>query len=80
MIHKKTAERPSSTRSSTLQGLVASEVAFWPSTRAKSAAETLLSLGNSLAKGPGTVAVQESTPNGAYGAFAENWRAARWPE
>ena len=80
VVEKKTAERPSSTRSSTLQGLGASEVAWWPSTNAKSAAETLLSLGNSLASVPNSVGIKESTPNGAYGAFADDWRAARWPE
>lgn len=80
VVEKKTAERPSSTRSSTLQGLLASEVAWWPSTRAKSATETLLSLGNSLAKRPHTVGIKESTPAGAYGAFAEDWKDARWPE
>ena len=79
VIEKKTAERPSSTRSSTLQGLLASEVAWWPNTRAKSASETLLSLGNSLANGVDTVGIKESTPAGAYGAYAEDWQGARWP-
>jgi hypothetical protein len=79
VCEKKTAERPTSTRSSTLQGLLASEVAWWPNTRAKSASETLLSLGNSLANHVNTVGIKESTPNGAYGVFAEDWRGARWP-
>lgn len=80
VCEKKTAERPTSTRSSTLQGLLASEVGWWPNTPAKSAGDTLLSLGNSLASAAGTVGIEESTPNGAAGAFADDWRGARWPE
>lgn len=76
---KKTAEKPASTRSSTIQALQTSEVAYWPATRAKDAAATMTSLGNSL-QGPDTVSIEESTPHGAYGVFAEDWRDARWPE
>ena len=54
-------------RGLSLQNLHCSEVSRWPG----NAAETLAGLRASLA--PGGELVLESTPNGAYGAFYEEW-------
>jgi hypothetical protein len=57
-------------RGITVQNLHCSEVSRWPG----DAAETLAGLRAALA--PGGELVLESTPNGAYGAFYEEWSAA----
>ena len=62
-------------RGLTIQNLHCSEVSRWPG----NAAETLAGLRAALA--PGGEMVMESTPNGAYGCFYEEWmRAARTSE
>ena len=57
-------------RGMTVQNLHCSEVSRWPG----AAGETLAGLLAALA--PGGELVLESTPNGAYGAFYNEWRAA----
>ena len=57
-------------RGLTVQHLHCSEVSRWPG----DAAETLAGLRAALA--PGGEMVMESTPNGAYGCFYEEWAAA----
>ncbi len=57
-------------RGLTIQNLHCSEVSRWPG----SAAETLAGLRAALA--PGGEMVMESTPNGAYGCFYEEWMRA----
>jgi hypothetical protein len=63
------AGEPGVGRGMSVQNLHCSEVSRWPG----DAAETLAGLLAALA--PGGEMVLESTPNGAYGAFYEAWRA-----
>jgi hypothetical protein len=60
-------------RGLTIQNLHCSEVSRWPG----NAAETLAGLRAALA--PGGEMVMESTPNGAYGCFYEEWMRADLP-
>jgi hypothetical protein len=60
-------------RGLTVQNLHCSEVSRWPG----NAGETLAGLRAALS--PGGELVLESTPNGAYGAFYEEWRDATEP-
>ncbi len=57
-------------RGLTMQNLHCSEVSRWP----RAAGETLAGLRAALA--PGGELVMESTPNGAYGCFYEEWQRA----
>src|SRR6185312_13309730 len=57
-------------RGLTMQNLHCSEVSRWP----RAAGETLAGLRAALA--PGGELVMESTPNGAYGCFYEEWGRA----
>ena len=57
-------------RGLTIQNLHCSEVSRWPG----NAAETLVGLRAALS--PGSEMVMESTPNGAYGCFYEEWTRA----
>ncbi len=61
------ASDPNAGRGLTMQNLHCSEVSRWPG----NAAETLAGLRAALA--PGGELVLESTPNGAYGAFHDEW-------
>lgn len=71
----KTAENPTASRADTLQGLLCSEVPYWD----HKAAETLTSLMGSLANGPHTICIEESTPKGSSGVFPDDFRNAKWP-
>ena len=79
-IRRQSAEAPKGTRGLTLMALHSSEVAFWPSTPAKSADETSAALRSALAKHAQTSDIEESTPKGASGIFYTLWQDARWPE
>ncbi len=79
VFEKRTAERPFGSRGDTIQILDASEVAYWPSTSAKSAHETATSLLSALADHAATFGGMETTPNGAMGFFYDHWGDARWP-
>lgn len=79
-LNRQSAEAPKGSRGLTLQALHSSEVAFWPSTPAKSADETNAALRIALAKHPQTSDIEESTPKGASGIFYTLWQDARWPE
>src|SRR5690606_22391893 len=67
-----TAGNTAAGRSTTPQWLHCSEVAFWPNAR-----ETMLSLMQAVAKGPGSMVVIESTANGVGGYFHTEWLRAK---
>ncbi len=75
-LEKDTAENPRAGRSGTYQVLHVSEAAHFPSDGEKSADKTMLSLLNSLADVPQSVAIIETTANGAGGWFYEHWLGA----
>ena len=75
-VEKDTAENPRAGRSGTFQVLHVSEAAHFPNDGEKSADKTMLSLLNSLADVPQSVAIVETTANGAAGWFYEHWLAA----
>lgn len=58
-------------RSSTIQYVHASEMAFWPHPK-----ETMLALSQSVPNLPGTIIIIESTANGVGGEFYEMWQKA----
>jgi hypothetical protein len=78
-LEKKTAENPTASRASTLQFIHKSEVAFWPQGGARDAVETDTALMGSLAKHKDTLCIDESTPKGSSGLFANRWLSAKWP-
>ncbi len=67
------ASNPNAGRGLTIQNLHCSEVARWPG----NAAQTLAGLRAALV--PGGELVLESTPNGAYGCFYDEWNKALDP-
>ena len=75
-----TATNPESARSAGLNGFHATEVGRWPSGGEWDAVETLTSMRNTLPKSGFHLAIEESTANGAQGAFHDTCRNARWPE
>ena len=75
-IDRDTAENPRAGRSGTLQVLHVSEAAHFANDGEKCAEKTMLSLLNSLADVPKSVAIVESTANGAAGWFYEHWLGA----
>ena len=75
-IERDTAENPRAGRSGTIQVLHVSEAAHFPSNGEKSAEKTMLSLLNALADVPESVAIVETTANGAGGWFYEHWVGA----
>ena len=75
-IDRDTAENPRAGRSGTLQVLHVSEAAHFANDGEKSAEKTMLSLLNSLADIPRSVAIVETTANGAAGWFYEHWLGA----
>lgn len=74
-----TASAPESARSAGLSGYHATEVGRWPTGGQLDAAETLASMRGSLPKSGFHIAIEESTANGAQGAFYDTCRRARWP-
>lgn len=72
-IERDTAENPRAGRSGTVQVLHVSEVAHFANDGEKCAEKTMLSLLNSLADVPQSVAIVETTANGAAGWFYEHW-------
>lgn len=76
---KYTAENPEAARSAGLQGYHASECGRWQEGGAKDAKETLRSMLGAVPKRGFTVAIEESTAQGAAGAFYGRWQTARWP-
>ena len=75
-----TATNPESARSAGLNGYHATEVGRWPTGGQWDAAETLSSMRNTLPKAGFHLAIEESTANGAQGAFHDTCRNARWPD
>ena len=75
-IDRDTAENPRAGRSGTLQVLHVSEAAHFPNDGEKGAEKTMLSLLNSLADVESSVAIVETTANGAAGWFYEHWQGA----
>lgn len=76
---KYSAINPEAARSAGLQGYHASEVGRWPNTGTMAAKETLQSMLGAVPKRGFTVAGEESTAQGASGAFYGRWQSARWP-
>lgn len=76
---KYTAERPEAARSAGLQGYHASEVGRYPDGGAKDAKETLKSMLGAVPRRGFTVVIEESTAQGATGAFYDRFQSARWP-
>lgn len=76
---KYTAANPEAARSAGLQGYHATEVGRWPEGGAMDAKETLKSMLGAVPKRGFTVAGEESTAQGAAGAFYGRWQSARWP-
>jgi hypothetical protein len=74
-----TAENPEAARSAGLQGYHGTEVGRWYDGGAKDARETLKSMLGAVPRRGFTVAIEESTAQGAQGAFYERFLAARWP-
>lgn len=74
-----TAENPESARSAGLQGYHGSEIGRWPSGGAKDAGDTLKSMLGAVPRRGFTVVIEESTAQGAQGAFYERFQSARWP-
>lgn len=80
-IDRDTAENSRAGRSGTLQVLHVSEAAHFPNDGEKGAEKTMLSLLNSLADVETSVAIVETTANGAGGWFYEHWQeAVTWDE
>lgn len=75
-----TASSPESARSAGLSGYHATECGRWQTGGQLDAAETLTSMRNTLPKSGFHLAIEESTGNGAQGAFHDTCRRARWPE
>lgn len=75
-----TASNPESARSAGLSGYHATECGRWQTGGVQDAGETLTSMRNTLPKAGFHVAIEESTANGAQGAFYDTCRNARWPE
>lgn len=75
-----TAENEKAARSAGLQGYTATECAFWPMGGVRDAGQTLLAMRNTLPKKGFHLCIEESTANGAMGAFYETCKGARWPE
>lgn len=74
-----TASNPESARSAGLSGYHATECGRWPTGGQLDAGETLTAMRNALPKKGFHFALEESTANGAQGAFYETCRKARWP-
>lgn len=74
-----TSQNPESARSAGLNGYHATEAGRWQTGGVQDAAETLSAMRNALPKKGFHFALEESTANGAQGAFYETCRTARWP-
>lgn len=75
-VKRDTAIDPKAGRSSTIQVLIATEVAHWPAAGKRSADETMLSILNSMPDIPNILRVVDSTANGAGGFFYETYQGA----
>lgn len=63
-------------RSGNYHGVIATEVARWPSSGARDGAEVLNSVLNCVGDGPGTFVILESTAHGPHGPFPATWAGA----
>jgi len=73
---KETANDPGAGRSMTLQALLCSEVAHYRRAGERSGEKVLLAIRNCVPSSPNTIVIEESTPNGAGGAFYNTWQSA----
>lgn len=73
---KETANDPGAGRSMTLQALLCSEVAHYRRAGERSGEKVLLAIRNCIPSSPNTIVIEESTPNGAGGAFYNTWQSA----
>lgn len=76
---KFTAENPEAARSAGLSGYHATEVGRWQDGGAKDAKETLRSMLGAVPRRGFTVCIEESTAQGASGAFYDRFTSGRWP-
>lgn len=76
VVKRDTAIDPKAGRSSTVQVLIATEVAHWPAAGVRSADETMLSILNSMPDIPNLLRVVDSTANGAAGWFYQTYQGA----
>lgn len=75
-LKRDTAIDPKAGRSSTVQVLIATEVAHWPASGVRSADETMLSILNSMPDIPNLLRVVDSTANGSAGWFYQTYTGA----
>lgn len=75
-LKRDTAIDPKAGRSSTVQVLIATEVAHWPADGKRSADETMLSILNSMPDIANLLRVVDSTANGATGWFYDTYTEA----
>lgn len=75
-----TSLNPESARSAGLSGYHATECGRWQAGGAHDGGETLTAMRNALPKRGFHFALEESTANGAQGAFYQTCRTARWPD
>jgi len=75
-VVKETANDPGAGRSMTLQALLCSEVAHYRRAGERSGEKILLAIRNCVPAKPDTIVIEESTPNGAGGAFYNTWQNA----
>jgi len=75
-IVKETANDAGAGRSMTLQALLCSEVAHYRRAGERSGEKVLLAIRNCVPSSPNTIVIEESTPNGAGGAFYNTWQSA----
>lgn len=75
-----TAKNPESARSAGLNGYHSTEPGRWATGGEQDAGETLSAMRNALPKSGFHLALEESTADGAQGAFYETCRTARWPD
>lgn len=62
--------------SGTLRGILMTETAHWLETQTISAKKVLAALLNCMPKGPGTLTIMESTPNGVGGIYYDTFQKA----
>lgn len=73
---RETAGDPEAGRSGNFHAVLATEVARWPTTGAKNAADVLSSVLECVGDGPGTCVIMESTAQGPVGVFPDTWKGA----
>ena len=76
VVRRDTAIDPKAGRAGTIQVLVATETAHWPTNGVRSADEVMLSILNSMSDIPNSLCAVDSTANGSSGWFYETYGEA----